>query len=324
MVKKKYLILGAGGFIGSNLIRAIKEKDPHCFITGVDIVQKPHDIKTDHYLQCDLRILSEVRHILNSINYDEIYQLAADVGGATYIFTGENDANVMTNSVMINLNILKAISEMYEPRPKIFFSSSACVYGETNDLIKESNAYPANPDSEYGWEKLFSERLYLSYSQNYNIPIRIGRLFNVYGPGEVWDGPKSKSAAAVCRKISETQSQNGEIDIIGDGNQKRSYLYIDDCTNAILTLMDSSINTPINIGSTTQKTINELVKTSADAAKKTIKTNHILSGPISVMNRTADNKEFISKTGWKEKTPFTIGIKRTYDYINKMVKIKNA
>jgi GDP-D-mannose 3', 5'-epimerase len=262
---KKALVLGAGGFIGGHLVTSLKNKG--YWVRGVDI--KEHEYKktdADEFFVLDLRNVSSVStaFTLNGVDstFDEVYQLAADMGGAGYIFTGEHDADVMHNSAMINLNVANQAIK-YIKMPKVFYSSSACMYPEYNQLdpnnpnCSEASAYPAAPDSEYGWEKLFSERLYLAYNRNYGLPIRIGRFHNIFGPYGSWNNGKEKAPAAVCRKVAE--SENGtSIDIWGDGLQTRSFLYVDECIEAIFRFMKSDFNGPVNIGSDEMVSINHL------------------------------------------------------------------
>ena len=243
------------------------------------------------------------------------------MGGAGYIFTGEHDADVMNNSAAINLNILRKVKDY---KPKIFYSSSACMYPEHNQLdpdnpdCRESSAYPANPDSEYGREKLFSERLFLSYHRNYNIPVRIARYHNVYGPESTWKGGREKSPAAICRKVAELGPFGGDIEVWGDGEQTRSFLYIDECIEATRRLMESDFIGPVNIGSEEMVTINELVRITAKVAQKTIGRNHI-DGPLGVRGRNSNNDLVREKLGWDYSQPLEEGIRKTYEWIEEQV-----
>ena len=309
--EKKALVLGAGGFIGSHMVKRLK--DEGYWVRGVDLKHPEFSRhQADEFVIGDLRDKSFVNRVVewkgwqgnffNSIPYkmiesfDEIYQFAADMGGAGYIFTGENDADIMHNSATINLNLLDAIVKAQRENrstPKVFYSSSACAYPShiqedvDNPGLKEDDAYPANPASDYGWEKLFSERLYLAYSRNHDIPVRVARYHNIYGPEGTWDGGKEKAPAAMCRKVASVAS--GEtIDCWGDGEQTRSFLYIDDCLEATRRLMDSSCEEVINIGSEEMVTINQLIHVAAKVADKEIKINHI-DGPLGVRGRNSQN-----------------------------------
>jgi nucleoside-diphosphate-sugar epimerase len=260
----------------------------------------------------------------NEIHFHEIYQFAADMGGAGFVFTGENDSDILHNSAVINLNILKCVSELKNsnPRPKIFYSSSACIYPQENQKdplnphCEESSAYPANPDSEYGWEKLFSERLYASFARNNKIPIAIARYHNIYGPYGTWKGGREKAPAAICRKISSLPKEGGSIDIWGDGIQTRSFLYIEDCLDATRKLMNSNYSQPINIGSEEMVSINSLVNTIASIAQKQVTTKHILDAPVGVRGRNSDNKLIKEHLAWQPKWSLLDGLKVTYFWIN--------
>jgi nucleoside-diphosphate-sugar epimerase len=265
-------------------------------------------------------------------SFDEVYQLAADMGGAGYIFTGENDANVMHNSALVNLNVVYYASKFNVK--KIFYSSSACMYPEHNQLdsenpnCEESSAYPANPDSEYGWEKLFSERLFFAFGRNYGLNIRVARFHNIFGPYGTWDGGKEKAPAAMCRKAAETPD-GGEIEVWGDGKQTRSFLYVDECVEAVLKLMDSDFVGPVNIGSEEMVTINELAQMAIDISKKDITINNIdgenfldkygFKCPVGVRGRNSDNKLYKSKVGWVVSEPLRVGMEKTFKWINKQV-----
>tara|TARA_Y100000034_G_scaffold89591_1_gene107843 strand:+ start:1179 stop:2180 length:1002 start_codon:yes stop_codon:yes gene_type:complete len=320
---KKALVCGAGGFIGGHLVTRLKKEG--YWVRGVDI--KEHEYKqsdADEFLVLDLRKESNVKRATLGLEhheelFDEVYQLAADMGGAGYIFTGDNDANVMHNSAMINLNVAKVCSE-FENKPKIFYSSSACIYPEHNQLdpdnpnCSEDSAYPANPDSEYGWEKLFSERLYLSYYRNYGLDCRIARFHNIYGPLGSWNNGKEKAPAAICRKVAESEN-GGTIEVWGDGKQTRSFLYIDECLDGVRTLMQSDCVEPVNIGSDEMVTINQLVETAAEVAEKTIHKNHI-EGPQGVRGRNSDNTFIKEQIGWNPSGKLIDGIRNTYHWIN--------
>ena len=339
--EKKALVLGAGGFIGSHMVKRLK--DEGYWVRGVDLKHPEFSRhQADEFVIGDLRDKSFVNRVVewkgwqgnffNSIPYkmiesfDEIYQFAADMGGAGYIFTGENDADIMHNSATINLNLLDAIVKAQRENrstPKVFYSSSACAYPShiqedvDNPGLKEDDAYPANPDSDYGWEKLFSERLYLAYSRNHDIPVRVARYHNIYGPEGTWDGGKEKAPAAMCRKVASVAS--GEtIDCWGDGEQTRSFLYIDDCLEATRRLMDSSCEEVINIGSEEMVTINELIRVAAKVADKEIKINHI-DGPLGVRGRNSQNDMIREKLKWDYEFSLEEGIRRTYDWVSDQV-----
>jgi GDP-D-mannose 3',5'-epimerase len=317
---KTSLVCGAGGFIGSHLVKKLKKEG--FWVRGVDL-KYPEFSPTlaDDFIIGDLREPELCKSILDQ-SFDEVYQLAADMGGAGYIFTGDHDADVMHNSATINLNMLHFGQKA--GINKIFYSSSACIYPEHNQMdpdnpkCSEESAYPANPDSEYGWEKLFSERLYLSYFRNYNVDVRIARFHNIFGPEGTWQGGKEKAPAAVCRKIAMAKD-NGEIEIWGDGKQTRSFLYIDECLSGIRKLMDSNdFRGPVNIGSEEMVTINKLAEITMKAAKKTINLKHI-AGPLGVRGRNSDNKLIREKLAWAPSQPLSIGIALTYDWINKQI-----
>ena len=339
--EKKALVLGAGGFIGSHMVKRLK--DEGYWVRGVDIKHPEFSRhQADEFVIGDLRDKSFVNRVVewkgyqgnffNSIPYkmiesfDEIYQFAADMGGAGYIFTGENDADIMHNSATINLNLLDAIVKAQRENrstPKVFYSSSACAYPShiqedvDNPGLKEEDAYPANPDSDYGWEKLFSERLYLAYSRNHGIPVRVARYHNIYGPEGTWDGGKEKAPAAMCRKVASVAS--GEtIDCWGDGEQTRSFLYIDDCLEATRRLMDSSCEEVINIGSEEMVTINELIRIAAKVADKEININHI-DGPLGVRGRNSQNDMIREKLKWDYQFSLEEGMSLTYNWIAEQV-----
>ena len=323
MSQKKVLVCGAGGFIGGHLVKRLKKEG--YWVRGVDI--KEHDFSqtaADEFLIGDLRKIEVCEEVLQGI--DEIYQLAADMGGAGYIFTGDNDAAVMHNSATINLNIAELSHKMGVK--KVFYSSSACVYPEYNQLdpdnpkCSEESAYPAAPDSEYGWEKLFSERLFLSYYRNYGLEVRIARFHNIFGPEGTWTGGREKAPAAMCRKVAETP-ENGIIEVWGDGKQTRSFLYIDDCVDAVRILMESDFTGPVNIGSEEMISINNLAKLVMEIAEKNQAINNI-PGPQGVRGRKSDNKIIEEKLGWKPKLTLKEGLAKTYKWINKQVQSKIA
>ena len=325
-------MLGAGGFIGSHMVRRLKGEG--YWVRGVDL-KFPEFSKTkaDEFFIFDLRDPFKVAELLvignSKTSFDEIYQFAADMGGAGFVFTGENDANIMHNSAIINLNVLNGQKEINEKhrinRTKIFYSGSACMYPEHNQTdpdnpnCEESSAYPANPDSEYGWEKLFSERLYSAYNRNYGIPVAIARYHNIYGPEGTWDGGREKAPAAICRKIAKLPEQGGEIEVWGDGFQTRSFLYIDECIEASRRLMASEFNQPINIGSEEMVTINGLIDIVADISGKLVTRRYNLDAPTGVRGRNSSNKLIRNVLGWDYEMTLKDGLKNTYDWINQQL-----
>ena len=320
---KSALVLGAGGFIGNHLVTRLKKEG--YWVRGVDLKYPEYQDKSDadDFIIGDLKDMDVIKksfYFYNRSNsFDEVYQLAADMGGAGYIFSGENDANVMHNSAMINLNV--ALQAAKTKVGKIFYSSSACMYPEHNQIdpnnpnCEESSAYPANPDSEYGWEKLFSERLYLAYNRNYGLNVRIARFHNIFGPKGTWDGGKEKAPAAMCRKVINATS---EIEIWGDGNQTRSFLYIDECLEGVRRLMESDCLEPVNIGSDEMVTINELVDIACSIENKKLVRYHI-DGPLGVRGRNSDNKFIKEQIGWAPDYPLSKGIEKTYNWIKTQI-----
>jgi GDP-D-mannose 3',5'-epimerase len=318
MKQKTALVLGAGGFIGNHLVNRLK--DEGYWVRGVDLKYPEYQDKSraDDFVIGDLRNQLVVHTVLSDTPvgaFDEVYQLAADMGGAGYIFTGENDANVMHNSATINLNVAEAAAR--KAVGKVFYSSSACMYpaynqeDPNNPNCTEASAYPAAPDSEYGWEKLFSERLYLAYNRNRGLDVRIARFHNIYGPLGTWQGGKEKAPAAICRKVI---AANDSIEIWGDGEQTRSFLYIDECVEGIRRLMQSKFIGPVNLGSDEMVTINQLVDIACAVEGKHIKKNHI-PGPLGVRGRNSDNNLIGEKLGWKPDYPLEKGIAHTYAWI---------
>lgn len=320
-MEKKALVFGAGGFIGSHMVKRLKSEN--YFVVGVDI-KKPEfeESDADEFYLKNLTNKKNIEEILKLQNYNEIYQYAADMGGAGFIFSGENDADIMHNSSTINLNLLKTVVENYDKDfPKIFYSSSACIYPEEiqevpdNKGLKESDAYPANPDSEYGWEKLFSERLYLAFNKNFGLDVKVARFHNIYGPLGTWQGGKEKAPAAVCRKVALSESTNGEVEVWGDGLQTRSFLFIDDCIEATRRFMNSNQNGPINIGSEEMISINNLVLLVADIAQKNITIKNI-DGPLGVRGRNSNNDLINNILDWNYQYSLREGMSRTYEWIN--------
>ena len=337
---KTALVLGAGGFIGSHLVKKLKSEG--FWVRGVDLKYPEHwETVADDFVISDLRdpqVVSRVMFAPNQTSlddkinsFDEVYQLAADMGGAGYIFTGENDANVMHNSALINLNVThEAVKKSVK---RIFYSSSACMYPEHNQLdpnnpnCEESSAYPANPDSEYGWEKLFSERLFLAFNRNYGLDVRVARFHNIFGPMGTWNGGKEKAPAAMCRKSAES---NSEIEVWGDGLQTRSFLYIDECIEMVLRFMrQDNFLGPVNIGSEEMVTINQLAQMAIDIANKGSYIKNIegkefidkygFKCPMGVRGRNSDNKLYKEQIRWEPTQPLYEGIKKTFEWINKQV-----
>lgn len=318
----KALVLGAGGFIGSHLVKRLKKEG--FWVRGVDL-KYPEFAEThaDDFVIGDLREQDVCRRVLDQ-GFDYVYQLAADMGGAGYIFTGENDADVMHNSAIINLNIVDLCKK--HKVGKVFYSSSACMYPEHNQMdpdnpkCSEDSAYPANPDSEYGWEKLFSERLYLSYARNYGLNVRVARFHNIFGPEGTWDGGKEKAPAALCRKVAQSD-EGGVIEVWGDGLQTRSFLYIDECVEAVRRLVDSDFEGPVNIGSEEMISINNLAKLIIDISGKNITLKNI-DGPTGVRGRNSDNALYKEKIGWEPTALLKEGISKTYGWIAEQVAAK--
>ena len=358
---KTALVLGAGGFIGSHMVKRLRSEG--YWVRGVDL-KYPEFTETEanEFVQGDLTDPTFFRRVIQykgeqgnffaSVPYqyilpfDEIYQFAADMGGAGFVFTGDNDAEIMHNSCSINLNVLEEVRKFNETfdgvdkkgtvcnRPsldqptKIFYSSSACMYPEHNQLdpnnpdCSEDSAYPANPDSEYGWEKLFSEHLYLAYNRNHGIPVRIARYHNIFGPEGTWDGGREKSPAAICRKVAHLPDVGGAIEVWGDGEQTRSFLYIDECIEATRRLMDSDFMGPVNIGSEEMVTINELVKTVSKVAGKPVSRRHKLDAPLGVRGRNSNNDLIREKLNWDYEMTLEEGILRTYNWISSQIQSK--
>ena len=299
MKQKTALVCGAGGFIGNHLVKRLK---------------------ADDFLQGDLRNVDFCEKVIDR-RFDEVFQLAADMGGAGFIFTGENDADIMHNSASINLNVLETCKKRNIKH--IFYSSSACMYPEHNQmdpdnpLCSEESAYPANPDSEYGWEKLFSERLYLAYGRCYGMKVRVARYHNIFGPLGTWDGGREKAPAALCRKIAQAEN-NTSIDIWGDGLQTRSFLYVDECVEGTLRLMHSDWEGPVNIGSEEMVTINQLAEIIMDIADKKLELNHI-TGPLGVRGRNSDNRLILEKLNWEPTQSLKDGLIPTYAWIQNQI-----
>ena len=343
--KKTALVLGAGGFIGSHMVKRLREEG--YWVRGVDLKYPEFSShQANEFVIGDLRDPNMVRRCIRYGGergnfyaqivdkflepFDEIYQFAADMGGAGFIFTGENDADIMYNSAQINLNVLEQQRLWNETtgqnKTKIFYSGSACMYPEyaqeetNNPGLRENDAYPAAPDSEYGWEKLFSERLYLSYSRNHGIPVRIARYHNIFGPEGTWNGGREKAPAAICRKVAYLPETGGAVEVWGDGLQTRSFLFIDECIEATRRLMDSDFIGPVNIGSEEMVTINELVEIAGRVAGKEVRRMHKLDAPLGVRGRNSNNDLIREKLGWDYSQTLEEGIRITYNWIEGQTK----
>lgn len=318
-VQRRALVCGAGGFIGGHLVKRLKSDG--YWVRGVDL--KEHEFcstEADDFVVGDLRDPRLCESVVDR-RMDEVYQLAADMGGAGFVFVGDNDSAIMHNSATINLNIAEECSK--KDVRKVFYSSSACIYPQRNQMdpnnpnCAEDSAYPADPDSEYGWEKLFSERLYMSYVRNRGMEIHIARFHNIFGPEGSWKDGREKAPAAMCRKVAETPD-GGTMDMWGNGEQTRSFLYIDECLDGVIRLMDSDFLGPVNIGSDEMVTINSLAGMAMDIAGKNIQINHI-DGPLGVMGRNSDNRLIHAKLGWRPSKPLRDGMEKTFTWIKKQV-----
>ncbi|MFT7155078.1 MAG: GDP-D-mannose 3',5'-epimerase [Parvicella sp.] len=316
---KKALVCGAGGFIGGHLVNRLKEEG--YWVRGVDLKRNEYGNNScDHFVVGDLRDPRLADEVVTN-DLDEIYQLAADMGGAGFVFTGDNDADIMHNSVLCNLNILEEAKK--KGVSKIFYSSSACMYPEYNQMdpdnpkCNEDSAYPAAPDSEYGWEKLFSERLYLTFQRNHGIDVKIARFHNIFGPKGTWEGGREKAPAALCRKIAEAVD-GGSIDVWGDGKQTRSFLLVSECVEGVRRLMESDFSGPVNIGSEEMISINDYAKMIINISGKRITINNI-KGPTGVAGRNSDNKLINDKLGWAPKLKLREGTEITYKWIASQV-----
>lgn len=316
---KKILVCGAGGFIGSHLVKRLK--DEGAWVRGADL-KRPEfsETKADDFIVGDLRDPRVCQAVYNQ-RFDEVFQLAADMGGAGFVFTGDNDAAIMHNSAMINLNILEIARE--QGAGKIFYSSSACIYPERNQMdparpvTAEDSAYPAAPDSEYGWEKLFSERLYFAYARNYGIDVRVVRFHNIFGEEGTWTGGREKAPAAICRKVAEAEL-GSSIEIWGDGTQTRSFLHIEECLEGIRRIMEADFTGPLNLGSEEMVSINQLAELAMQIANKKLNIKHI-PGPLGVKGRNSDNSLIRSVLGWAPSRPLSAGVERTYRWIEQQV-----
>jgi nucleoside-diphosphate-sugar epimerase len=318
---KRALVCGGGGFIGSHLVRRLKREG--FWVRGVDLeYPRFSETEADDFIRGDLRDRGTC-HDAVDCRFDEVYQLAADMGGAGYLFTGENDADVMHNSAQINLNLLEACRRRNSRR--IFYSSSACIYPEhiqrdpNNPGLAERDAYPAAPDSEYGWEKLFSERLYAAYARNHGLVVRIARYHNVFGPEGAWNDGREKAPAALCRKVAEAD-EGGDVEVWGDGEQTRSFLYIDECLEGTIRLMRSTCTDVLNIGSDEMVSINGLAAMIAKIANKGVRLRHV-PGPLGVRGRNSDNVLIARKLGWQPSAPLSRGLEKTYRWIAAQVSV---
>lgn len=322
-MQKKAVVCGAGGFIGGHLVNRLKADG--FWVRGVDVKENEYgNMNADEFILGDLTDASVARNAVAGMH--QVYQLAADMGGAGYIFTGDNDASVMHNSALCNLNVLEAAYQAGIKR--IFYSSSACMYPEYNQIdpdnpkCSEESAYPAAPDSEYGWEKLFSERLYLSYYRNHGMEVRIARFHNIFGPQGTWTGGREKAPAAMCRKVAEA-SEGSSIEVWGDGKQTRSFLFVDECVEGIRRLMESDFLGPVNLGSEEMISINDFAKMVIGISGKNLSLKNI-PGPTGVRGRNSDNKLILEKLGWQPSQTLLEGMKKTYAWVNDQVSAYSA
>ena len=317
----KIAVLGAGGFIGNHLVKKLRNEGHN--VIGIDLIypEFSNSLAVEFIIQ-DLRDTTFVLEFLGEGNFDEVYQLAADMGGAGYIFTGENDAGIMHNSAQINLNVAEALKDT---KTKLFYSSSACIYPEENQLdaqnpnCSEDSAYPASPDSEYGWEKIMSERLYMSYARNYGLDVRIARFHNIFGPQSCYDGGKEKAPAAICRKVALAKDGD-QIEIWGTGHQTRSFLFIDECIEGIHRLMQSNFKKPLNIGSKEMITINDLAEMAISISGKKLTINNI-DGPVGVNGRCSDNQLIANVLNWQPDYPLKKGMEILFNWVNSQLEI---
>ena len=317
--QKRIVVCGAGGFIGNHLVNRLKSEGH--WIRCVDLKYPEFSLtQADDFILGDLRDYSMCEQVFDG-TFDEVYQLAADMGGAGFVFTGDNDAAIMHNSALCNLNTLEAC-RLYNIK-RILYASSACIYPERNQMdpdnpvCSEESAYPAAPDSEYGWEKLFSERLYLAFARNHDMEVRIARFHNIFGEEGTWKGGREKAPAALCRKIAEAKD-GGTIEIWGDGGQTRSFLYVSECVEGILRLMRSDWEGPVNIGSEEMVTINQLAQTIMEIARKQLKIKHV-DGPLGVRGRNSDNRLIRKMLDWEPSMDLRDGLVITYSWIQDQV-----
>ena len=328
---KSALVMGAGGFIGSHMVKHLVADGYK--VVGVDLkLPEFSETHAQSFHVGDLRDRDFVRDVFEETGapFDEVFQFAADMGGAGFVFTGENDADIMHNSATINLNVLDQLriqksSSRSTFQTKVFYSGSACMYPQqnqtdpTNPKLEESSAYPADPDSEYGWEKLFSERLFLAYARNYGLTVAIGRYHNIYGPEGTWQGGREKAPAAICRKVAMLDEHNRDIEIWGDGKQTRSFLYIDDCIDATRRLLKSGFGSPVNIGSEEMVTINQLVDLVSRVAGKDVERQYLLNAPVGVRGRNSDNRLIRKVLNWDYTISLEEGISATYKWVSSQV-----
>lgn len=320
MSNKKALVCGAGGFIGGHLVSRLK--DEGYWVRGVDLKKNEYgNMDADEFIIGDLRDIEIVRNVVTA-DLDEVYQLAADMGGAGFVFTGDNDSDIMHNSALCNLNVLDEVNN--KGISKIFYSSSACMYPEYNQMdpdnpkCSEDSAYPAEPDSEYGWEKLFSERLYLTYQRNHGVDVSVARFHNIFGPQGTWDGGREKAPAAICRKVA--LAEDGDyVEVWGDGKQTRSFLIVDECVEGVRRLMESDFSGPVNIGSDEMISIQDFTKMVIDISGKDLSIKNI-DGPTGVAGRNSDNALIKEKLGWAPSQPLRKGVEQTYRWIQDQIK----
>lgn len=324
---KRILVMGAGGFIGGHLMRALKEEDPENLVVGIDCkMPEFNEPCCDAFLLGNLVDPDNVAGAVTSAEPDEVYQLAADMGGAGYIFSGDHDADIMAGSSLINIHLARCAVHTRKPF-RVFYSSSACIYPQELQMhgqsptLSEYNAYPANPDSEYGWEKLFSERLYAAHARNHGLVARVARYHNIFGPLGTWRGGREKAPAAICRKVAQARP-GGSIEVWGDGEQTRSFLYVDECVEGTIRLMRSSVEEPLNIGSDESISINGLVQLVCDIANKHVNVNHV-PGPLGVRGRNSNNTLIKEKLGWAPSAKLRAGLEKTYAWVEEQVRKEN-
>lgn len=345
--RKAVLITGGNGFIGHHMARYLKRHGHFVIVADIKAYEYGVNDYSDDDVRCDLRDPIAVDKLFSVYQWDEVYCFACQMGGAGYIFTGENDCEIMTDSALININTLRSIIKAKQ-NPKIFYSSSACMYPKELQTeiheygmsklhygLRECDAYPANPDSEYGWEKLFSERLYLAYARNYGLNVRIARFHNIFGEEGTYKGGKEKAPAAMCRKVAEAipfknsihikegefklHPKEGAIEVWGDGKQTRSFLYIDECIEGIRRLMNSECKEPVNIGSDEMVSINELAQMAIDISGKNLRIKNVESNALGVRSRSSENYFILRQLGWKPNYPLRKGMEKTYEWINNQV-----
>tara|TARA_B100001287_G_scaffold68993_1_gene56759 strand:+ start:791 stop:1819 length:1029 start_codon:yes stop_codon:yes gene_type:complete len=329
---KKALVMGAGGFIGSHMVKRLKKEG--FWVRGVDLKYPEYaETAADEFVQGDLRDPLLVKNVMSDSHWDEVYQFAADMGGAGFVFTGENDADIMHNSALVNLNVAHQAAQDKNTE-RIFYSSSACMYPEHNQLdpdnpnCTEESAYPADPDSEYGWEKLFSERVFLAFMRNYGITVRVARYHNIFGPEGTWDGGREKAPAAMCRKAALAKDGDS-IEVWGPGTQTRSFLYIDECIEATIRFMRGTFIGPVNIGSEEMISMNDFAKMAIQVSNKKLDIYNIDGEdflnkyghkcPIGVNGRNSDNSLYFEKVGWKVSEPLINGMQKTFSWINQQI-----